>query len=213
MSSITSHKNSPYWFARFRLGNGRRTTRSTKETDRKKAVALARQWEDAASGQRAVIHIQKVMSEVYKEATGRNVLSKTVREYLTQWLDNKKREVAASTADKYGYCVTEFLLFLGARADEPLLHIGEQDLTNFRDASAKQGRNKTTNNKLGTLASAFHEAWIDGQIPDDIGKRLKRLKLRADKVCLEKLPFTQEQVDNIIKSVEGEWKGIATFGA
>lgn len=213
MSSVSKISKSPYWFARFRLGNGRRTTRSTKLTDRKKAQALARQWEDAASGQRSVQHIQKVMSEVYKEATGRSVQGKNVREYLSQWLEGKRPGLATSTSDKYGYCVAEFLHFLGERADEPLLHICEHDLTSFRDASATQGRAKTTNNKLVTIASAFREAWMDGLIPDDIGKRLKRLKLRAEKDCLERLPFTQEQVDSIINHAEGEWKGIATFGA
>jgi hypothetical protein len=47
MSSI--HKDprgkSPYWYAFFTLPNGRRTSRSTKQTDKRKAQAGCAAWE------------------------------------------------------------------------------------------------------------------------------------------------------------------------
>lgn len=212
MSSVSRLKKSKYWYARYRLPNGKRATRSTKLTDKRKARELAQQWEEAALGELSATHIQRVMSDIYKKATGTAVPSFTVREYLNKWTAAKVPQVTPSSGDKYRSCIAEFIRLLGNRADQPLRLITEADLVAFRDASAKLARNKTTNGKLTMLAAAFRDAWMDGYLPDDIAKRLKRLKLRGQE-SLEKLPFTQEQVDKIIKNAEGEWKGITTLGA
>ena len=212
MSSISRHKRSKFWSARFRLANGRRVTRSTKLTDRKLAQSLADQWEQAGKGELSACQIQRVTSEIYKEVTSVDLPSHSIRAYLTRWLDRKVPEVSASSADKYRYTVGEFLRHLGPRADSPLRQISETDLRSFRDACQQKTRSKTTNNKLVMLAAAFREAWMDGYIADDIGKRLKKIKCyRGD--AQQRAPFTQAQVDAIIAKAEGEWKGIAILGA
>ncbi len=210
MSSITRRGN--IWHACYRKPSGERVTKSTKLTDKKKALALAEKWEATAKGEYTATHIQRVMSDIFKDATGAAVPSFTVREYLTNWSDVKIPQVSASSGDKYRYCVANFLRFLGERADQPMRQIIETDLVAFRNACAKLTRAKTTNGKLVMLASAFRDAWMDGYLPDDIGKRLKKIKLRGQEP-LEKLPFTQEQVNNIIANADGEWKGITTLGA
>jgi integrase len=212
MSSITKHKKSKYWSARFCLANGRRVTRSTKLVDRKKAQALSDKWEEAGKGLLSVTQIQRVTCEIYKEVTGTSVTSHTVRDFLKQWLERKVPEISPSSADKYGYTVGEFLRHLGERADASLRQLSEQDLISFRDDCLKKTRPKTINNKLVILGAAFREAWMDGYISDDISRRLKRIKCRCGKP-LEKLPFTQQQVDKIIASAHGEWKGITLLGA
>jgi len=211
MASLRKHPKSSYWIACYRDANGRQTTRSTKETDRKRAQELADKFEQVAKGYLSVTQAQKVIAEVYRRSTGVNMPCLTVREYLGQWASAKAPEIAASTAEKYRYCVAGFLKFLGTRADQPLLHISERDLTSFRDACAKQGTAKTANNKLVILTSAFRKAWKQCLIPEDIGNRVEKLELRGQQN--EREGFTQEQVDEIIKNAEGEWKGIAMFGA
>gem|GEM_PF-4726511 len=168
MSSVSRLKKSKYWYARYRLPNGKRATRSTKLTDKRKARELAQQWEDAALGELTATHIQRVMSDIYKKTTGTAVPSFTVRDYLNKWTAAKVPQVTPSSGDKYRSCIAEFLRLLGDRADQPLRHVSEADLLAFRDASAKLARNKTTNGKLTMLAAAFRDAWMDGypcQIP------------------------------------------------
>ena len=43
-----SGKTSPFWQAKFRGADGRTIWRSTKQTDHRKAIAVARKWEIAA---------------------------------------------------------------------------------------------------------------------------------------------------------------------
>lgn len=212
MSSVTKHKKSKYWSARYRLANGRRVTRSTKLLDRKRAQVLADKWEETGTGKLNATRARRVNCEIFEEVTGTSIPSHTAKGFLTQWLERKVPEVSTSSADKYRYTIGEFLRHLGPRADAPLEQLTETDLTSFRDACLKKSRPKTINNKLVVLAAVFREAWMDGHISDDISRRLKRIKCRIGE-ALERLPFTQTQVDNIITKAEGEWKGIVMLGA
>jgi uncharacterized protein YaiL (DUF2058 family) len=48
MASLRRKPRSPFWFACFTDADGRRTQRSTKQSDRKKAQGIANQFERAA---------------------------------------------------------------------------------------------------------------------------------------------------------------------
>jgi integrase len=210
MSTLT--QRGKVWHARFRDAQGKRVSCSTKQTDIKKAREVLAKWEAAAKRELTATQVQRVMADIYREATGDTAQSFTAREYLHQWCENKAARGALRAADKYRQIVREFLEFLGRRADQPLRQLTEKDLSSFVLAAGKQVRARTANNKLTLLATALRDAWADNLLPDDICKRLKRIKL-TEQEPMKRLPFTQDQVSAIIQAAEGEWKGIATLGA
>lgn len=210
MSSVT--RRSKFWHACYRSARGERVTRSTKMTDKRKAQELAAKWDAAARGELSATQIQRVMADIYREATGQKAPSFTVREYLNKWCEDKAAKGAVRAADKYRQIVKEFLAFLGSRADQPLRQLAESDLASFVIACGKNARARTANKKLTLLASALRDAWSENLLPDDICKRLKKIKLKEEEP-MKRQPFTQEQVDNIIQKATGEWKGITILGA
>jgi integrase len=210
MSSVT--RRGKVWHACYRDPSGERVTRSTKMTDKKKAREVLAKWEATARGELDAVHVQKVMADIYREATGKEAPTFTVRGFLNQWCEDKSARGAVRAAEKYQQIVREFLAFLGSRADLPLRQLAESDLSDFVKACGKKVRARTANKKLTLLASALRDAWQESLLPDDICKRLKKLKLHeADP--LKRQPFTQEQVNRIIEHATGEWKGITTLGA
>lgn len=170
------------------------------------------QWEAAARGELTATQVQRVMADMYREATGTTAPTYTVREYLNKWCEDKAARGAIRAADKYRQIVKEFIDFISTRADQPLRQLAESDLSTYVLAAGKAVRARTANNKLTLLAAALRDAWSENLIPDDICKRLKKIKL-TEQEPMKRLPFTQEQVNAIIHAADGEWKGIATLGA
>ncbi len=210
MSSVT--RRGAIWHACFRSAKGARVTKSTKLTDKKKALELSVKWEAAAQGKLNAAQIQRVMADMYREGTGTEAPAFTVRGFLNKWCEDKAARGAVRAADKYRQIVREFLAHLGHRADQPLHQLAQSDLSDFVIACSKKVRTRTANKKLTLLASALRDAWSDDLLPADICKRLKKIKLREEEP-MKRLPFTQEQVDSIIQRASGEWKGITTLGA
>ena len=210
MSILT--KRGTIWHARFRNAKDKRVSRSTKQTDKKKAQEILVKWEATARGELNATQVQRAMANIYHEATGSTAATFTIREYLNEWCENKAARGALRAAEKYRQIVREFLSFLGSRADQPLRQLAETDLSSFVLAAGKRVRARTANNKLTLLAAALRDAWSENLLPDDICKRLKKIKL-TEQEPMKRLPFTQEQVNTIINAAEGEWKGIATLGA
>ncbi len=210
MSSVT--RRGKVWHARYRDASNQRVMRSTKMTDKKKALEVLAKWEATARGELVATHVQRAMADIYRQATGKEAPTFTVRGYLNQWCEDKSARGAVRAADKYRQIVREFLSFLGNRADQPLRLLAEADLSDFVIACGKKARARTANKKLTLLAAALRDAWTESLLTDDICKRLKKIKLR-EQDPLKRMPFTQEQVNKIIEHATGEWKGIVTLGA
>ncbi|MEY5011853.1 MAG: hypothetical protein RLZZ253_2992 [Verrucomicrobiota bacterium] len=85
------------WHARFRNAQGKRVSCSTKQTDKKKAQEVLAQLEAAAKGALTATQVQRVMADIYREATGTTPQTYTVREYLNQWCENKAARVTGLT--------------------------------------------------------------------------------------------------------------------
>lgn len=210
MSSVT--RRGKYWHAWFRNSKGERVSRSTKQTDKRKALVVAALWGAAAMGQKSATQMQHEMADMFREATGTELPAYSVREFLNKWCEEKSAKGAVRAADKYRQIVKEFITHLGGRADQPLRQLTPTDLSNFVMACSKKVRARTANKKLTLLAAALRDAWQESLLPEDICKRLQKMKLREQEP-MKRQPFSQEQVNNIIAKASGEWKGVATLGA
>src|SRR5436190_4839141 len=154
MSSI--HKDprgkSPYFYCALTLSNGRRTTRSTKQTDRRKAQAVADSWERMArmarQGMLQDSAARKTISDLYELTNGQSLPSSKAIAYFTSWLAEREPEIAVSTHRKYTEVINRFLSFLGERADGDIARISVQDIMDFRTSEARRISASSTNHAL-----------------------------------------------------------------
>ncbi|MBK28388.1 MAG: hypothetical protein CMO77_06105, partial [Verrucomicrobiales bacterium] len=81
MPSLTKKENSPYWYCCFTTPDGKRTKRSTKQTDKKKAIAVCTEFEKATKKAKkgALTENQaiKVVSDIKSKITNHNQKTKT----------------------------------------------------------------------------------------------------------------------------------------
>jgi len=129
MASIIKKPNSKYWFACFRDIIGRQHRRSTKETNRKKALEIARHYEMVAQRKLKPQKVRETLSELYREIYGGTVPDASVNEYAKSWLDIKEAERKPRTFESYGKSIEKFLEFLG--------HDAELDISRAPAASHK----------------------------------------------------------------------------
>lgn len=210
MASLWKHPKSRYWYACFQLPNGKRTKRSTKEINRKKAQAIADSWEGVARGNTTAIQARKVVSDIFKASTGETLSHSSIREFFADWLKSKKPEIGKVTAQKYGAAVSEFMEFLGEKAETDLLRLTHDDLHAFRDFAAEKSSPKTANNKLTIVSQAARMAYRDGHMPDNIAGRTRKLRLKGRQQVRQ--PFKVDQIRAILNEADGEWKGIVLMG-
>ena len=67
MASLTRKPRSKYWFACFRDVNGKQRRRSTGQTDRKKALKVAEQFEQVGRRKLAPRTVRESLAELYRE--------------------------------------------------------------------------------------------------------------------------------------------------
>jgi integrase len=222
MASITKDTHqppkSPYWIACFTGPDGRRLKKSTKTTDKKLAQKLADEWEQLAKAGRAgrltESHCRKVIAEMYERTVGEPLHFKTVREYLTEWVESKKNETELRAWLKYDQIVTEFLAHVGPKADRLLREITPVDIRSFRDTLKRKGlAAPTVNHAIKILRMPFKAAHDAGYI--DINPNTKNTvrPVKDEATNVEKDVFTREQLGDLLKAAPSEdWKGAILCG-
>lgn len=90
MASIWQHPNSKFWTACYTNKDGKQVKRSTKQTKRAKALAVALEFErveqQARRGTVSTLQIQKVFNDLAEKTTGDSILTPSVAQYLKDWL-------------------------------------------------------------------------------------------------------------------------------
>jgi len=180
MASLTKKKTSPYWFACYTLADGRRTKRSTKHTDRRKAQTLAEQYEKAAklASQKRLGEAQarRVIADIYEATSGERLLSATARDYLTRWAETRKADTAHSTSTAYAQIVRDFLISLGSRADLDISLISKADIARYRNAVLARTSAASANKALKYVRIALGAAYRDGYTQENPATKLETLK-------------------------------------
>jgi integrase len=214
MASIFKKPGSPFWFAAYRDAHGQRRQKTTKTSNRGKAIDFARALERVAeSGRNRTLTesaARSAVSQLLEQSTGEPLQFHTARAWLEEWLAGKKGVTTERTRLKDEQYVGEFLASMGERADAPLAAISPRDVRAFRDALSRAGHSPVTaNGALKILASPFNAALRLGYIPVNPCAGVEPLRDEAD---AEKDVFTPEQVRALIAAAEGDWKGAILAG-
>ena len=141
MASLTkaSKGRSPYWIACYTAADGRQLKKSTKETDRKKALevclALERAEDLAKKGTLTETRTRELLAEVLERTTGETLPFFTVEGFLRDWLNGKEVSKAANTFRNYTQTVEGFIGHLGRRAKLSIAAITAKDVSELQRIS------------------------------------------------------------------------------
>lgn len=209
MASLRKKDRSPYWFACFTMPDGSRTQRSTKETSRKAAQAVADEWERLAKSKLKARHLHGVLRDIYRAAHGQDLPDSTPRTYISGWLERRKGEVADSTLVGYTSRLKHFTEWLGDRADGMLSDIDTRDIVSYRDALAASCAPATVNHAIQVLRVIFEDARRDKLVADNPAHDCPPLKVANTQ---QRRPFTVDELRRVIDAANDEWRSLVLFG-
>ena len=136
MAYLRKRPKSVKWVACFFGLEGERIQRSTGTTNRKLALRMAIEWEQAAKDARAkVLTTDRARGFLNRllASSGQTLLDAlSFRQFADQWLETKRTERSAGTAERYKGLVNEFTKTLGSRADLPISGITAMDVEAYK---------------------------------------------------------------------------------
>lgn len=215
MASLRLKPNSPYYFACYQSADGRRTQRSTKQSNRKTAQAIADAWERAAKlgaeKRLGETQARQIMAEIFKAVNNEELPSATTKDFLAKWAERRKTDTAPRTYQAYSQVIRDFLESLGNRAERDISMVSKADVARYRDSVLDRTSVATANKTLKYLRVALGAAYKDGLTQDNPAARLDVLK-RRDEEHVDRRAFTVTEIKLILKHASHEWKGLILFG-
>ncbi len=212
MASIWKHPKSRYWTACFTDSSGRQRKRSTKLTDRAKAIQLANKFESAYKLKLTEAQARKVISDIYEEVRGDKLIHSSAKNFLNNWLEGRKAEIVKNSYKRYENAVKKLLTYLGDRSEADIAYVTKTDLASFRDLTAKTLTVSTANTDLKILRIAFKQAVVDGLRIDNPATAVSTLEDRHDPDESERRPFTEPELKQLFAVLDEEWKGMTLGG-
>lgn len=206
---------SPYWYAAYTLPDGTRRAKSTKLTERTKALKLAMEWEHlartAAERDPAGVQIAKVNLDIYERVTGNRVEAVFLGDFLRGWVERAALNKSHRTALRYRQVVEDFLTHLGPnRAKSNIGGVRETDIQSFLDHESKSGKSASTVAIAAkVLRIPFNLAFKQGLI---LRVPVSGLDI-PDGQAHKRKAFTWPQVSKLIAAAEGNWVTAVMLGA
>jgi integrase len=219
MPSIFKRPESPFYVCSFVAADGRRLKKSTKTTDRRKALEFCLLLEKTAMKARrnelTAAQGRKLIAEMVAISSGEQMASHTVRGWFEEWLSNKEASADRQTAARYRQVLNNFLTHLGSRADAPLTAISSRDVISFRDRLRSEGRTARTTNALSrtVLSLPFSSAVRLGHITANPCAAVDPINDRAETRASGREPFTGDEIASLVAHARGDWKGAIILGA
>ena len=218
MPSIFKRPRSPFWFCSYRSGDGRWLKKSTKQTDRRKAIEFCfklEEAEQAALNRRTLTTAQarKLFNEVLERAGDEPLDNFTVEGWFCEWMATKKAARGQKTGERYEKPIKDILAHLGTRASLPLRAVTPKDVRSFRDAERELGKSSVTANLAHKIvASALGAAVKMGYIATNPASAVDHLPTHKAKV--QKETFTLEEIAMLLQAApSSDWRGVILLGA
>lgn len=212
MASLHKRPRSPYWHASFRLPDGRWTLRSTGETNKDKAHAIALEYQKTSrEGIKGLLtdkRARETIAAIYAIANQDQMQTSTVADYLDRWLKVKGIETKESTVAEYRKTAERLKESLGTKAKKPMDAIVMKDALRFRDGIADILSPSTANKYLKIARVIWNDAMRESLASDNPFAKVKILD--ADKKTRK--GFTLEQVNAIYGKASDSWRGMILLG-
>ncbi len=212
MASIWKHPKSKFWSACYTDRDGRQRKQSTKTTDRRAALRVAQDLEDAHRLNLTGHQVRHLYSETARTLAGEAFQSAGVRDFMEGWIKRREHELAKSSVSAYRQAIERFTAHLGERANLALDRVTERDILTFRDGIAARLSQTTANNLLKMLRVILNAARLDGLMQHDPAARVKTLrKVKQDDEG--RRAFTLDELRTVLEATgDSEWRSLVLFG-
>jgi integrase len=215
MASI--HKDprgkSPFWYCAYTLPNGKRTFKSTKQKDRKKALefclCLERASTDGKAGNLTETRAKALIGEIVERAGGAPLVFRSLKDFCEEWMESKCTK-AAGTKVRYKKVIEDFLEHMGEKkAGLSIESFTARDIQSFRDNEVMKGKSEQTANlSLKTVRTLFIAAHRRGLITINPALAVDVFEAPQQK----RDPFTPSQIKSLLKEASQEWTTMILLG-
>jgi integrase len=225
---------SPYWQAIVSF-NGTKIWLSTKCRDRQEARKVSDRWSEAAQKAQEwrlnQVECDRLLSEIGRvtkcpatldnsrelfkklllETTGESYAGANLSEFCEEWLQARTAVTKPTTLGKYAGVVRVFIDSLPVqRRMAAVASIQAREVRQWRDGLVAQGISESTANvALIIIRSLFTDARRQGILVTNPADAVKTLNAcNTD----ERIPFSAEQVQALLRAADSEWKGMVLLG-
>lgn len=214
MASIHERPGSKYLHAAWRDSAGKLNLRSTKQTERGKAmeVALAYERTDklAGRGEATEAQVREVLNDILKKTGSDNQLrNPTIEAFMKDWLASKEVSRSAGTAARYHGIVDSLFEYLGKRRVRSVSSLTPKDIQGFLDHRQSNGISAGTLRLiLVVLRIVLNRARRLGLVLTNVAEAVDLPK----GVAQQRKTFTQAEVEMLVAAAEGEMKTLVMLG-
>jgi len=214
MASVYRRPRSQYWHAGWRDADGKFQMRSTKQTERNKALQVAVELErvdrKTQKGEMVETQVRQVLNDILEKVGEPLVDVPTIRKWFLDWLKEKTSSKSEGTSERYKYVVDAFLAHLKDRADKLLTVLTARDVQGYVTKRIEQKVSSATVNVDGKiLRTCLNRAKRQGLISINPAEAVELPEKRS----IERGTFTPTEVKLLIAAAKNtEWKTMILFG-
>ena len=208
MASIHKRPRSPYYHAAWRTTDGRLILRSTKQSDRRKAMEFALSCERAeklaGQGNLTETAARKIVQEILdRAATGDVLRNPSVEDWFKAWVEGKEVRRSPNTALAYRGIVDRFIESLGDRAKRPLESLSTSHVQGYVTKRGKANcAPKTLQCEHKVIRACLNQARREGLISNNPAEAVELPEMQS----IERGTFTAAEMKLLVDSADGEWK-------
>jgi integrase len=198
------------YFAFYRDYAGRLRSKSTGETDLRKARKIAEHWEAVARRKIAPSKVRERTNELVREFYKEEVPFTTVGTFIENWLKLKGPEIAQSTYDSYRKSADKFLAFLEDAANGDIALIRPHKIAEFRNNLVEKVSPQTANIDMKFVRAVFRAAEKDGYLSESPAEPVDFFRRASSKSA--RRTFSVDELRQLIKTADPEWQSMIRFG-
>jgi integrase len=211
LASIHRHPNSKFWYCCINVPGHGQLQRTTKQTDRRKALEFAHKLESASRGALTEIQARKILAEIYEiRNAGEKLPGSSAKAFFDSWASNKILETAPATGVRYQQVVGNFINSLGKRFAVDISALTPRDIIAFRDQLAARVSASTANHAVKVIRMTLKDAQAAGLVTVNVAAGVRPIKSAETRAT--RRPFTLRELVRILRVANGEWRGLILFG-
>ena len=158
----------------------------------------------------------KAIKKIHSLCAKEDLEIQTLRGYLAEWIIQQKLVVKETTYKTYIEAIRSIYRTCESIMDKELWHLDESDISAIQkglmeEADNKGTTRKTINYKMEVLKGAIRSAWKSKKISEFTWNLPTHPLPEEDSKLI--VPFSLEEIESLIQSSTGNWKGMVLFAA
>ena len=232
---------SPYYYAKWKLANGKYAHKTTGLTKKRQAKRLAEEWEHEEIKLRkkqsqsnaeladtlasaftklnkdnfTLDDFNEFLAKGYEISKGEEAHSPTLQRWISEWMINKSLHIKESTLDSYKRHLKGLFKVMDDLAEKRLAYLTANDIERIQHRLIYKAReNGTRNRSINYKMGLLKSSITDAYNKGKIHRNVGlAVKDLPEDDSLTKAPFTPEEINKLTQAAPEEWKGVILFAS